>query len=199
MSVNSIRKTLQFQHPWILLSQHHHPVAKQMWPLKKWMMRMQCLLHWFIPAMSHLQKFLSWHHPVKMFSSEVNLHGRLHLFSQNLLSMEILMMSFSLQDLVLINPISFPSTPTSSHHNHGQWNYSPRAGPHSTRRSSHASGPTGNRSGHKAKNVYMFFTKEDNRYYCMFCKWVSYEWLVGNKLIITMISGSRKLPILVTM
>ena len=67
-------------------------------------MRMLCLLHQFIPAMSHLQKFHSRHHPVKMFSSEVDLHGHLHLFSQNLLSMKILMMSFSLQDLVPDQP-----------------------------------------------------------------------------------------------
>ena len=67
-------------------------------------------------------------------------------------------------------PSPLPSTPTPSHRNHGQRNHSPRAGPHSTRRSSHASGPAGNRSGHKAKDVYMFFMKEDNRYYCMFCK-----------------------------
>ena len=67
-------------------------------------------------------------------------------------------------------PSPLPSTPTPSHHNHGQQNHSPRAGPHSTRRSSHASGPAGNRLGHKAKDVFMFFTKEDKRYYCMFCK-----------------------------
>jgi len=65
---------------------------------------------------------------------------------------------------------SIPSTPTPSHRNHGRQNHTPRAGPHSTRRSAHSSGPAGNRTGHKANDVYTFFTKEDDRHYCMFCR-----------------------------
>ena len=52
---------------------------------------MLCLLHQLTPAMSHLLKFHSQHHPVKMTSSKDDLHP----FSQNLLSTNILMTSFS--------------------------------------------------------------------------------------------------------
>ena len=104
MSVNSIRKFLCFQHPRIILSQHGHPVTKQVWPLEKWMMRMLCLLHQLVPTMSHLLKFHSQRHPVKMFSSEDDLYSNLHPFSQNLLSAKILMMFFSLHYRWLLIP-----------------------------------------------------------------------------------------------
>lgn len=95
-----------------------------------------------------------------------------------------------------------PSTPTPSHCKCGWQDHSPRAGTHSTRGSTHASGTTGNRMGYKANDVYTIFTKEDDRYVCNSpskCHINAVFRLVGGNKLIIIISGSRRLLILTIM
>jgi hypothetical protein len=51
----------------------------------------------------------------------------------------------------------------------GRWSSSPRAGPHSTKKSA---SPAGNKKNRKAKDVWPFFECENGRRVCIFCQWV---------------------------